>query len=47
MFKRYRNNIANKIKVEEIRNRLFKMIESMNYEELLEIEKMLDDEGIV
>ena len=45
MFKIYKSSVENKR--EEVKNKLFKIVEKMNYEELLEFEKMLDDEGIV
>lgn len=47
MFKKNRNNIVIKSKVEEVKSKLFKMLENMSYEELIEIEKMLDEEGSI
>ncbi|MCR1876428.1 hypothetical protein NSA45_11160 [Paraclostridium bifermentans] len=40
----YEASIA--VKKEAIRNKIFEMIEELNYEELLEMEKMLDELGV-
>ncbi|WP_261291370.1 hypothetical protein [Paraclostridium sordellii] len=34
------------VKKEAIRNKIFEMIEELSYEELLEMEKMLDELGV-
>ena len=44
IYRMYEASIA--VKKEAIRNKIFEMIEELNYEELLEMEKMLDEMGV-
>lgn len=44
IYRMYESSIV--VKKEAIRNKIFEMIEELNYEELLEMEKMLDELGV-